>query len=112
MLGIPLDKQDGERAYLQMERGHLVLQLENHSGHHQGGDPLHFSMTVPEETFDEIVTRFEGEGFFTRGPYGERGIGQGFFIMDPDGNETEINTRYLYWVPNVNNEWEFLKLCR
>lgn len=25
ILEIPLDKQDGERTYLQMERGHLVL---------------------------------------------------------------------------------------
>ena len=25
ILGIPLDKQDGERTYLQLERGHLVL---------------------------------------------------------------------------------------
>src|SRR6266704_4679377 len=27
-LGIPLAKQDTERAYLQCERGHLVLQIE------------------------------------------------------------------------------------
>ena len=25
ILGIPLDKQDEERTYLQMDRGHLVL---------------------------------------------------------------------------------------
>ena len=35
ILGIPLDKQDGERTYLQTERGHLVLQIENHTGRHQ-----------------------------------------------------------------------------
>ena len=38
ILGIPLDKQDGEKTYLQMERGHLVLQIEDHTGFHQGGD--------------------------------------------------------------------------
>ena len=46
ILDIPLDKQDSERAYLQLERGHLVLQIENHTGRHQGGAPLHFAMTV------------------------------------------------------------------
>ena len=39
ILGIPLDKQDGERTYLQLERRHLVLQIENHTGRHQGGGP-------------------------------------------------------------------------
>ena len=35
ILGIPLDKQDGERTYLQMERGHLdVYRIENHTGRH------------------------------------------------------------------------------
>ena len=43
ILGIPLDKQDGEKTYLQMERGHLVLQIEDHTGFHQGGGPLHFA---------------------------------------------------------------------
>ena len=46
ILGIPLDKQDGERTCLQLERGHLVLQIENHTGRHQGGGPLHFALTV------------------------------------------------------------------
>lgn len=46
ILCIPLDKQDSERTYLQLERGHLVLQIENHTGRHQGGGPLHFAMTV------------------------------------------------------------------
>lgn len=99
ILGIPLDKQDGERTYLQMERGHFVLQLENHTGRHQGGGPFHFAMTVTEETFDEIVSKFEGDRYFTRGPYGERGVARALFIMDPDGNETEVNTRYLYGAP-------------
>ena len=67
-LGIPLDKQDGERTYLQCERGHIVLQLENHTGRHQGGGPLHFAFTVTEDTFDEIVQRFVPSEFRTRGP--------------------------------------------
>ncbi|MBT5108821.1 MAG: hypothetical protein HOM25_09070 [Rhodospirillaceae bacterium] len=99
ILGIPLDKQDGERTYLQMERGHLVLQMENNTGRHQGGGPLHFALTVTEESFDEIMGKFVGNRYFTRGPYGERGVGRALFMMDPDGNETEINTRYLYGIP-------------
>src|SRR6266545_798677 len=31
-LGIPLDKHDHERAYLQCDRGHLVLQIANSTG--------------------------------------------------------------------------------
>ena len=99
ILGIPLDKQDEERTYLQMDRGHLVLQIENHTGRHQGGVPLHFAMTVSEEEFDEMLSKVEGGRFFTRGPYGERGKNRALFMIDPDGNETEINTRYLYGVP-------------
>ena len=57
ILGIPIDKRDDEKTYLQMDRGHLVLQIENHTGLHQGGGPLHFAMTVTEETFDEILGR-------------------------------------------------------
>ena len=99
ILGIPLDKQDDERTYLQMERGHLVLQIENHTGRHQGGGPMHFAMTVSEGDFDDILTKFEGSRHFTRGPYGERGQNRALFMIDPDGNETEVNTRYLYGVP-------------
>jgi catechol-2,3-dioxygenase len=99
ILGIPLDKQDGERTYLQLDRGHLVLQIENHTGRHQGGGPLHFAMTVTEEEFDEILAKFDGGRYFTRGPYGEKGKGRALFMIDPDGNEAEINTRYLYGVP-------------
>ncbi len=98
-LGIPTDKRDEERTYLQMDRGHLVLQMENHTGRHQGGGPLHFAMTVTEEEFDAIMAKFEGDYHFTRGPYGERGKGRAFFMMDPDGNESEINTRYIHGVP-------------
>ena len=99
ILDIPLDKQDGERTYLQLDRGHLVLQIENHTGRHQGGGPLHFAMTVTEEEFDEILAKFDGGRYFTRGPYGEKGKGRALFMIDPDGNEAEINTRYLYGVP-------------
>ena len=99
LLGIPVDKQDHERAYLQCERGHVVLQVENHTGRHRGGGPLHFAFTVSEETFDKVVERVVGASHFTRGPMGERGKGRTLFIMDPDGNETEVNTRYLYGVP-------------
>jgi hypothetical protein len=73
--------------------------MENHTGRHQGGGPLHFAMTVGEDEFDAILAKFEGGRVFTRGPYGERGKGRALFMMDPDGNESEINTRYLYGVP-------------
>ncbi len=99
IVGLPIDKQDEERTYLQAERGHIVLQVENHTGRHQGGGPLHFAFTVSEETFDEIVEKFAGGMHFTRGPYGERGAGRAFFMIDPDGNESEVNTRYLYGAP-------------
>ena len=48
ILGIPIDKQDSERTYLQTERGHIVLQIINHTGRHNGGGPLHFAFTVTE----------------------------------------------------------------
>ena len=99
LLGIPIDKQDGERTYLQTEQGHVVLQIENHTGRHRGGGPLHFAFTVSEDTFDGVLAKFEGSTFFTRGPYGERGEGRALFMIDPDGNETEVNTRYLYGTP-------------
>lgn len=99
LLGIPLDKHNEERAYLQCERGHLVLQVKGHGGRHRGGGPLHFAFTVSEDTFDDVVEKVVGPSIFTRGPSGERGKGRTLFIMDPDGNETEVNTRYLYGVP-------------
>ena len=98
-LGIPIAKQDEQRVYLQCERGHIVLQIKNHTGRHRGGGPFHFAFTVTEETFDKVVGNVVGASFFTRGPIGERGCGRTLFIIDPDGNETEINTRYLYGIP-------------
>lgn len=97
-LGIPLDKRDEERTYLQCDRGHLVLQVENSTGRHQGGGPLHFAMTVTEDTFDKIVATFANTEFRTRGPIQREAPrkGRALFIFDPDGNEAEVNTRYLY----------------
>ena len=46
-----------------------------------------------EDIDDEILGKFAGGRHFTRGPYGERGEGRAFFMIDPDGNETEVNTR-------------------
>ena len=34
ILGIPIDKQDNERTYLQTERGHILFQIFNHIGRH------------------------------------------------------------------------------
>ena len=99
LLGIPVVKRDDERAYLQCERSHVVLQAKGHSGRHRGGGPMHFSFTVTEDTFDEIAGRVVGPQFFTRGPMGKRGEGRTLFMIDPDGNEAEVNTRYLYGVP-------------
>ena len=79
IVGLPIDKQDGERTYLQAERGHIVLQIENHTGRHQGGGPLHFAFTVSEETFDEILAKFAGGTHFTRGlclPFISSGVHQ------------------------------------
>ncbi len=90
---------DGERTYLQIQESHIVLQLRNHTGRHRGGGPMHFALTVTEETFDEIADKLAGSMHFTRGPYGEAGKGRALFMIDPDGNETEINTRYLYGTP-------------
>jgi catechol-2,3-dioxygenase len=100
-LGIPLAKKDTERAYLQCERGHLVLQIENSTGRHQGGGPLHFAFTVTEDTFDEITKTFSSSEYRTRGPIERKAPlkGRALFIFDPDGNETEVNTRYLYEGP-------------
>jgi catechol-2,3-dioxygenase len=100
-LGIPLDKRDHERAYLQCERGHLVLQIENSTGRHQAGGPMHFAFTVTEETFDQVVKTFSASEYRTRGPIErqEPFKGRALFIFDPDGNEAEVNTRYLYGAP-------------
>jgi catechol-2,3-dioxygenase len=100
-LGIPLDKQDEERVYLQCDRGHVVLQIENHTGRHQAGGPLHFAFTVSEHTFDQVVQQFVPSEFQTRGPIERQPPrkGRALFIFDPDGNEIEVNTRYLYDAP-------------
>ena len=100
-LGIPLDKHDHERAYLQCERGHLVLQIENSTGRHQAGGPLHFAFSVTEDTFDEVVKKFASSEYRRRGPIERKEPlkGRALFIFDPDGNETEVNTRYLYRAP-------------
>ncbi len=98
-LGIQIAKRDEQRAYLQCDKGHIVLQIKSHTGRHRGGGPLHFAFTVTEDTFDEIVGNVVGASFFTRGPMGERGQGRALFMFDPDGNEVEANTRYLYGVP-------------
>ncbi len=100
-LGIPLGKRDEERVYLQCEKAHVVLQIENHSGRHQGGGPLHFCFTVSEETFDEVAAQFADSEFQTRGPieHDAPRKGRALFIFDRDGNEVEVNTRYLYDAP-------------
>ena len=99
LLGLPIVMQNDERAYLQCEKSHVVLQIEGHKGRHRGGGPMHFSFTVTEDTFDEIANRAHDANIFTRGPMGSRGTGRALFMMDPDGNEAEVNTRYLYGVP-------------
>jgi catechol-2,3-dioxygenase len=100
-LGIPLDKRDNERVYLQCNKSHIVLQIENHTGRHQGGGPLHFAFTVTEDTFDQVVKRLVPSEFKTRGPLERQPPrkGRALFIFDPDGNEVEVNTRYLYDAP-------------
>ena len=99
LLGIPVAMRNEERAYLQCERSHVVLQVKGHAGRHQGGGPMHFSFTVGENDFDEIADRVANANIFSRGPMGERGTGRALFMLDPDGNEAEVNTRYLYGVP-------------
>ena len=87
LLGIPVATQNDQRAYLQCEQSHVVLQVKGHSGRHRGGGPMHFAFTVTEDSFDEIAGRVMGPQFFTRGPMGKRGQGRTLFIIDPDGNE-------------------------
>ena len=99
LIGIPVVSRNEERAYLQCERSHLVLQVQGHSGRHRGGGPMHFSFSVTEDDFDAVAVRAAAANIFTRGPMGERGKGRALFMIDPDGNEAEVNTRYLYGVP-------------
>jgi catechol-2,3-dioxygenase len=100
-LGLPIDKRDAERTYLQCEKSHVVLQIENSTGRHQGGGPFHFAFTVTEDTFDTVVATFVPSEFRTRGPMEAQPPrkGRALFIFDPDGNEVEVNTRYLYGIP-------------
>ena len=100
-LGIPIDKRDAERIYLQCEKSHVVLQIENSTGRHQGGGPFHFAFTVTEDTFDKVVATFVPSEFRTRGPLDRQAPqkGRALFIFDSDGNEVEVNTRYLYDAP-------------
>ena len=58
---------------------------------------------MTEDTFDAVADRAAKANIFTRGPMGSRGKGRAMFMLDPDGNETEVNTRYLY---------VSLRLCR
>ena len=99
VLGLPVATRNTERAYLQCKRSHVVLQVQGHSGRHRGGGPMHFAFTVTEEDFDAVAERARNANIFTRGPHGERGTGRALFLLDPDGNEAEVNTRYLYGIP-------------
>lgn len=99
VLGLPVAMRNDERAYMQCERSHIVLQVKGHAGRHRGGGPMHFSFTVTEDVFDGVAERAAAASIFTRGPMGERGKGRALFMLDPDGNEAEVNTRYLYGVP-------------
>ena len=49
-----------------------MLQIENNTGRDKGGGPLNFAMTVSEEEIEKILGKFEGDRYFTRGPYGEK----------------------------------------
>ena len=48
---------------------------------------------------DGVAAARRRPNIFTLGPMGSRGKGRALFMLDPDGNETEVNTRYLYGVP-------------
>ena len=101
LLGISVDKSTPERVYLQLETGHVVLQVKGGSGRHRGGGPMHFAFTVSEERFDEIAARVNDGQTFIRGPMGGPAgkAGRALFMIDPDGNEAEVNTRYLFGKP-------------
>jgi len=57
------------------------------------------AMVGIEEIFLGVADVNKAIAFLTRGPMGERGEGRTLFMFDPNGNETEVNTRYLYGVP-------------
>ena len=76
VLGLPVAMRNDERAYLQCERSHVVLQVKGHGGRHRGGGPMHFSFTVTEDVFDGVAERAAAANIFTRGPMGKRGKGR------------------------------------
>ena len=39
---------------------------------------------------------FLPQGYLSRGPMNNGHVGRTLFVFDPDGNEAEFNTRYLY----------------
>jgi hypothetical protein len=45
------------------------------------------------------LAKLDGGRYFTPGPYGEKRKIRVLFMIDPDGNEAEINTRYLSGEP-------------
>ena len=75
LIGIPAVSRNAERAYLQCERSHVVLQVRGHSGRHRGGGPMHFSFSVTEDDFDAVAARAAAANIFTRGAYGRTGQG-------------------------------------
>jgi len=102
ILGIQINKQVSERTYLKTERGHIVLQIANHTGRHNGGGPLNFAFYSNLRFFDEVSEILKNGMFISRRAYGEKRKGRALFSIDPDGNETEIDTRYLYGKPVRN----------
>lgn len=118
-LGMALERHDDTRAFLQLSSSHVVLQRSG-SGSHRGAGPCHFAFCVTDEKFDELAGRVSkssdsvggggvanGKGgqrfnglldgeYRTRGPMGSGSRGRALFIYDPDGNEMEVNTRYMH----------------
>ena len=73
VLGLPVAMRNDERAYLQCERSHVVLQVKGHGGRHRGGGPMHFSFTVTEDVFDGVAERAAAANIFTPRPHGRAG---------------------------------------
>ena len=55
-----------------------------------------------EQTFDEVVKKFVSSESRTCGPINHQASfkGRELFIFDPDGNETQVNTRNFTARPN------------